>query len=95
MSVDLPSLLEVTINLVMAMLCAGLFLAFVRLVRGPTLPDRVVALDLTATQVVGLIVVYALATHQSVLLDVAMVMALVGFLGAVAFAYYVERGATR
>jgi multicomponent Na+:H+ antiporter subunit F len=95
MSADLPPLLGVTVNLVMAMLSAGLFLAFVRLVRGPSLPDRVVALDLTAALVVGLIVVYDLATHQPVLLDVAMVMALVGFLGAVAFAYYVERGATR
>ena len=78
------------VKLVMAMLSVGLFLAFVRLVRGPSLPDRMVALDLTATLVVGIIVVYDLATHQPVLLDVA----LVGFLGAVAFAYYVERGVT-
>ena len=95
MSGDFSPVLSLAINLVMAMLSVGLFLAFVRLVRGPSLPDRVVALDLTATLVVGIIVVYALATRQAVLLDVAMVMALVGFLGAVAFAYYIERGATR
>jgi multicomponent Na+:H+ antiporter subunit F len=95
MSSDLSPSLSLAVNVVMALLSAGLFLAFMRLLRGPSLPDRVVALDLTATLVVGIIVVYGVATRQAVLLDVAMVMALVGFLGAVAFAYYVERGATR
>jgi multicomponent Na+:H+ antiporter subunit F len=95
MSEELSPLLSLAAQAVMAMLSAALFLAFVRLVRGPSLPDRVVALDLTATLVVGIIVVYDLAMRQPVLLDVALVMALVGFLGAVAFAYYVERGATR
>jgi multicomponent Na+:H+ antiporter subunit F len=95
MSADPSPLLSVAVSVVMAILSVGLFLAFGRLVRGPSLPDRVVALDLTATLVVGVIVVYGLAMRQPVLLDVAMVMALVGFLGAVAFAYYVERGATR
>jgi multicomponent Na+:H+ antiporter subunit F len=94
MSADFPPTLILAINLVLAMLSIGLFVAFVRLVRGPSLPDRVVALDLTATLVVGIIVVYTLATRQPALLDVALVMALVGFLGAVAFAYYVERGVT-
>ena len=94
MSADFSPVLSLAINVVMAMLSVGLFLAFLRLVRGPSLPDRVVALDLTATLVVGIIVVYNLATRQPVLLDVALVMALVGFLGAVAFAFYIERGAT-
>jgi multicomponent Na+:H+ antiporter subunit F len=95
MSEELAPPISLALYVVMVMLSVGLFLAFVRLVRGPSLPDRVVALDLTATLVVGVIVVYSLATRQPVLLDVAMVMALVGFLGAVAFAYYVKRGATR
>ena len=95
MSGDLAPLLGLAVNIVMAMLSLGLLLAFVRLVRGPSLPDRVVALELTATLVVGVIVVYDLATRQPVLLDVAVVMALVGFLGAVAFAHYIERGTAR
>jgi multicomponent Na+:H+ antiporter subunit F len=69
----------------------SLFLAFVRLVRGPTLPDRVVALDLMGVLTVGIIVAYAVATDQPVLLDPATVLALVGFLGTVAFARYLER----
>jgi multicomponent Na+:H+ antiporter subunit F len=83
--------LAVASTLVLAMLSVALFLASLRLLRGPSLPDRVVALELLATLVVGVIAVYDVATAQPVLLDVALVMALVSFLGAVAFAHYLER----
>lgn len=73
------------------MLTLAFVLAFVRLVRGPTLPDRVVALDLIALLVVAIVATYDIATHQPVLFDAAIVLALVAFLGTVAFARYVER----
>jgi multicomponent Na+:H+ antiporter subunit F len=76
-----------------AMLCVALFLTFVRLVRGPSLPDRVVALDLIAAISVGIITVYAIDTGVRVFLDAAIVLALITFLGTVAFTQYVERRA--
>jgi multicomponent Na+:H+ antiporter subunit F len=77
--------------LALPLLAITVLLAFARLVRGPNLADRVVALDLIATLAIGIIAVYAIAVKQSVLLDVALVLALVSFLGTVAFAYYIER----
>jgi multicomponent Na+:H+ antiporter subunit F len=68
----------------------AMVLAFVRLVRGPTLPDRVVALDLIGTMGMGMIAVYAIARHLPVLVDVAIVLALLSFLGTIAFARYLE-----
>ncbi len=79
------------LNVVYAMLSAALFLAFVRLARGPSLPDRVVALDLMSVITVGLIAAYAIDVDQRVFLDAALVVALIAFLGTVAFAQYVER----
>ncbi len=73
------------------LLSIAVFLAFLRLVRGPTLPDRVVALDLIATLMIGIIAVYAIATDEPVLLDLAIVLALISFLGTVAFAHYIEK----
>ena len=70
----------------------ALLVAFVRLVKGPTLPDRVVAMDLLGMIVVGLIVVLAGSTGVRATLDAAMVIATIGFLGTVAYATYVERG---
>lgn len=79
------------VSLVQVLLSAALVLAFSRLVRGPSLADRVVALDLTALVVVGLIAVYEIQTGEPVLLDAAIVLALIGFVSTVAFARYLER----
>jgi multicomponent Na+:H+ antiporter subunit F len=79
--------------LALAMTGLAFFLAFIRLVRGPSLPDRVVALDLIGTLTVGTIAAYEVFMSQSTLLDAAVVVALVAFLGTVAFARYVERRA--
>lgn len=78
-------------NVVFGMLACGLFLAVVRLVLGPTLPDRVVALELVSLLTVGAIVTYAVAQNQGVFLDVAIVLAIIAFLATVAFARYLER----
>jgi multicomponent Na+:H+ antiporter subunit F len=69
----------------------AIILALARLIRGPNLPSRVVAFDLMTTIGMGLIAVYAVLTDRPIYLDVAVVMALVSFLGTIAFAYYLER----
>jgi multicomponent Na+:H+ antiporter subunit F len=79
------------LEIVLTMLAAAALIAFVRLLRGPSLPDRVVAIDLIGVLSVGLIVVTSAATGVSALLDVAIVIALVSFVGTVAYARYVER----
>ncbi|MDR5866595.1 monovalent cation/H+ antiporter complex subunit F [Halomonas koreensis] len=73
-------------------LTAGLGLALARLWRGPSLPDRVVALELFATLTVGIIGLLTIAADVAELLDVAIVMALMGFMATVGFARFVERG---
>lgn len=65
-------------------------LSFVRVWLGPTLPDRVVALDILAAVGIGITAVYAVITNQDVWLDVATVLALVSFLSTIAFAYYID-----
>ena len=65
-----------------------------RLLIGPTLPDRVIALDLIGFLVIGLVCLLAIATDQSALLGVALVAALILFLGTAAFAIYLERRGT-
>jgi multicomponent Na+:H+ antiporter subunit F len=92
MTLENLGLVGTVATVVLNVLVVALFLAFIRLVRGPSLPDRVVALELCGTVVVGIIAVHAVLTDQSVLLDVAIGLALVTFLGTVAFARYVEKG---
>jgi multicomponent Na+:H+ antiporter subunit F len=73
------------------LLVIGVVFAFIRLLRGPSLPDRVIALDILSILGIGIIVVQAVATNQPVFMDVAGVLALVSFLGTVAFSAYIER----
>lgn len=80
-------------NIVYAMLIAALVIAFIRLMVGPSLPDRVVALDLITAITVGLIAAYAVDVGEAAFIDAALVVALVAFLGTVAFAQYLERRA--
>jgi multicomponent Na+:H+ antiporter subunit F len=85
------NLTEMAPRLALGLVGLAMFLTFVRLVRGPTLPDRVVALDLMGVLSVGMLAAYAVATDQPGLMDPAAVLALVGFLGTVAFARYLQR----
>ena len=86
------SILNVAVLIGFGMLSLALVMAFVRLVRGPSLPDRVVALDLIAFIAVAFIALTSVATGQEVFLDAAVALALIAFLGTLAFARSVGRG---
>ncbi|MEO0485789.1 MAG: cation:proton antiporter [Pseudomonadota bacterium] len=66
-------------------------LALYRLGRGPTLPDRVVALDMMTVSIVSFCGIAAVWSGDVAFLDVALVLALVGFLATVALARFAER----
>jgi multicomponent Na+:H+ antiporter subunit F len=76
---------------VLAVIAVGMVLALARLVAGPTLPDRVVALDVVANLTVGVIAASSVAFDEPALLQPALVIALIAFVGTVAFAWYLER----
>jgi multicomponent Na+:H+ antiporter subunit F len=80
---------------VLIALSIGIILTFTRLLRGPFIATRVIAIDVMITLGIGISAVYAILTGQSLFLDVATILALVSFLGTVAFAFYLERSADR
>lgn len=86
---------SVVINIVYLMLSVALLLAFVRLMKGPSLPDRVVALELVATMVAAMVGVHAIDSGVASFLDIAIVLALTAFLAAIGFARFLERGGPR
>jgi len=85
-------MLEFGTQYALVTLAAAVLAAVVRLVRGPTLPDRVVAMDLIGVLVVGLIVVLAASTGVHATLDAAIVIALIAFVATIAYATYIEKG---
>ncbi|WP_432711586.1 monovalent cation/H+ antiporter complex subunit F [Pedobacter sp.] len=72
-------------------LTISVVLVFIRLFKGPEVVDRVIALDLIITIGIGLITTYSIRSGQAVLLDVAMILALIAFLGTIAFSFYLDK----
>lgn len=89
------SFFEWVLVVLLGVLALTLAIAFWRLVKGPSAPDRVVALDLIAGVSVGMIAVFSALTGQQHPLRVAMGLALISFLGTVALARYLEKGMPR
>lgn len=84
-------LLDYAVHASFFMVMLGVLLAFMRLIRGPSLADRVVALDTMTVLIVTFCGLYTLQTEVTAFLDVAVVLALIGFLTTAALARFIER----
>jgi len=76
---------------ILPILGLSLLLVFIRIYKGPSIVDRVIALDLLITIGVSVITVYSISTLRTTFIDVAMILALIAFLGTIAFSYYLEK----
>lgn len=77
-----------------ALLILAMLGSFLRVVRGPSLADRVIALDLLSVALVAFAAVYAAQTGEIAFLDVSLALALVAFFTTVVFARYIEQRAS-
>ena len=85
------SFLDWSVQVALGALLISFALTVLRLLIGPTLADRVVALDMAALLGIAFIGITAVATEEYAYLDVAIALALVGFLATAAFARYIYR----
>ena len=71
---------------------SGIILCLLRMLKGPTAPDRAVAVDTIATITTALLVLLGSIFERYVYLDVALVYAVLTFIGSVAIARFLEKG---
>ncbi len=83
--------MELYLQIISGMLVISIVLSVIRLIIGPGLSNRVVALDVIAILGASLTALFAIQFERRVFLDVTIVLALISFLGTVAFACYVEK----
>lgn len=86
-------LVQTAIWVTLTGLSAALLLCGYRVIKGPTVADRVVALDAASVMLMGLVVAGSMRLGTAVYLDYALVLAVLSFVATVAFARYIERGA--
>ncbi len=87
-----PAFLETAVLVGLVVAAAVTLVAGYRVIRGPTTPDRVVGLDTIATNVVAIAVLFAIESGAGFFVDVALVLAIIGFISTIAVARYVTDG---
>ena len=92
MASELPGFLELALQAALALAAGLTLLVSYRVIRGPTVPDRVVALDTIATNVVAIAVLFAMVTTQGFFIGVSLVLAIIGFISTITVARYVTEG---
>jgi multicomponent Na+:H+ antiporter subunit F len=88
----MSSLLDVVVSGALVVASLLTLLCGYRVIRGPTVPDRVVALDTIATNVVAIAVLFALQLDRGLFVNVGLVLAIIGFISTVTVAKYVIEG---
>ena len=78
------------IEIMLAGLLLGLLMCLYRIAKGPTAPDRTVAIDILGTLVVGFCCAMVLWTGQGYYINIAIAWALISFVGTLALAKYLE-----
>jgi multicomponent K+:H+ antiporter subunit F len=80
--------------LAIALACIALAMAFnlYRLFRGPSAPDRILALDTMVINAIAVIILFGIMERTTVYFEVALLLAMVGFVGTVAYAKFLLRG---
>jgi multicomponent Na+:H+ antiporter subunit F len=86
-----PGVLGLALQVTTLCLIVALVAATWRLLTGPTLADRVVALDLVSALLVVFLVLFTMVSGISAYIYAAIALALIAFLGTVAFAHYIDR----
>lgn len=87
--------MNISLDVALGMVVLSIALGFIRIARGPSLADRVVALDMMTAAIVAFCGLFAIRAGAPAYLDIAVALALVSFVSVVALARYAERHTRR
>lgn len=85
-------MLELSLKIVLIIMSLSIFVCFIRVIKGPTMADRIVALDTVGINLIGFIGIILILQHTLAYVEVALVIAIVAFIGTIAFSKFIERG---
>ncbi len=87
-----PSIVDIAIYIGATMVLLAMSLTITRLIKGPTLPDRILALDTLAINGIALLVLFSIHAGHAHNFEVALLIAMTGFIGTVALCKFLLRG---
>ena len=85
-------MIETALSIAMGCVALAMLLNLYRLLRGPTAPDRILALDTMVINAIALIILFGILEESGTYFEAALLLAMVGFVGTVAYAKFLLRG---
>ncbi|WP_084034559.1 Na(+)/H(+) antiporter subunit F1 [Anaerobacillus alkalilacustris] len=85
-------MLETSLTIALIIMSLSIFVCFIRVFNGPTMSDRVVALDTIGITLIGIIGIVMIIQNTLAYADVILVIAILAFIGSIAFAKFIEGG---
>ncbi|OIJ16190.1 Na(+)/H(+) antiporter subunit F [Anaerobacillus arseniciselenatis] len=85
-------MLELSLTIALIIMALSILVCFIRVVKGPTMSDRVVALDTVGITLIGIIGIVMIIQNTLAYADVILVIAILAFIGSVALAKFIEGG---
>ncbi|WP_456377974.1 K+/H+ antiporter subunit F [Thiolapillus sp.] len=85
-------MLETALLIAFSFVALALLLAFIRLLKGPDVPDRILALDTLYINAIALLVLLGIYFHSALYFEAALLIAVMGFVGTIGLSKYLLRG---
>lgn len=85
------TLLNIVLLISFALLLIALGISLLRLIKGPTISDRIVAMDLISSITMGFILVYSVLINESMYFDIVIIISLISFISTVAISTYLNQ----
>ncbi|WP_339212246.1 Na(+)/H(+) antiporter subunit F1 [Aeribacillus sp. FSL K6-3256] len=83
---------EFIIWISLALIAASSFLLMIRLIKGPSVPDRAISLDAIGINLVGITAIMSIVLDTSAFLDIILLIGILAFIGTVSIAKFLEKG---
>lgn len=85
-------MLEISLTITLLIMALSILVCLIRVVKGPTMSDRIVALDTIGITLIGVIGIVMIIQNTLAYADVILVIAILAFIGSIAFAKFIEGG---
>jgi multicomponent Na+:H+ antiporter subunit F len=82
---------EIVLYTAFAFLMLAMIITMIRLLKGPTISDRIAAMDLISSIIMGIILVYAVLIQNAIYFDVPLIISLISFIGTIAVSTYLKK----
>lgn len=85
-------IIETMLKISLVLFSLTIAIAVIRIVLGPSMPDRVIALDMIGVNIIASIAVISILMNTKAFLEVILILGILSFIGTIAFSKYTERG---